>query len=89
MIHPMADSQHPLMCLLGPSVVSLETAISGSYQQNVASVCNGVSVWRLIMGWMMTLELNRQKEYAKVVINQEVKNGFPPNGYLGKIFSER
>ena len=41
------------------------------------------------MGWMMTLELNRQKEYAEVVINQEVKNGFPPNGYLGKIFSER
>ena len=40
------------MCLLGPGVVSLETAISGSYQQNLAIVCNGVSIWRLIMGWI-------------------------------------
>ena len=30
----------------------LDTAISGSFQQNLASVCNGVSVWRLIMGWI-------------------------------------
>ena len=37
----------------GPSgIVSQETAISGSFQQNLASVCNGVSVWRLIMGWV-------------------------------------
>jgi hypothetical protein len=46
-IHPIADCEDPLMCLLGPSVVSQETAISGSFQQNLASVCNGVSVWRL------------------------------------------
>ena len=52
MIHPLADCEHPLMCLLGPGVVSQETAISGSFQQNLASVCNGVSVWRLIMGWI-------------------------------------
>jgi hypothetical protein len=39
-IHPIAVCEHPLMCLLGPSVVSLETAISGSYQHNLASVCN-------------------------------------------------
>jgi hypothetical protein len=51
-IHPIADFEHPLMCLLGPGVVSLETAISGSHQQNLASVCNGVSVWRLIMRWV-------------------------------------
>jgi hypothetical protein len=50
-IHPLTDCQHPLMCLLGPGIVSLETAISGTYQQNHASVCNGVSFWRLIMGW--------------------------------------
>ena len=37
--------EHPLLCLLGPSIVSHETAISGSFQQNLASVCNGVSVW--------------------------------------------
>ena len=29
-----------------------ETAISGSFQQNLASVYNGVSVWKLIMGWI-------------------------------------
>jgi hypothetical protein len=38
--------------LLGPGIVSQETAISGSFQQNLVSVCNGVSVWRLIMGWI-------------------------------------
>ena len=52
MIHPIADCEHPLLCLLGPGIVSQETAISGSFQQNLASVCNGVSVWMLIMGWI-------------------------------------
>jgi hypothetical protein len=52
-IHPIADCEHPLLCLLGPSIVSQETAISGSFWQNLASVCNGVSVWKLIMGWIL------------------------------------
>jgi hypothetical protein len=52
MIHPIADCEHPLLCLLGPSIASQKTAISGSFQQNLASVYNGVSVWRLIMGWI-------------------------------------
>jgi hypothetical protein len=51
-IHPIADCEHPLMCLLGPGLVSQETAISGSFQQMLASVHNGVIVWRLIMGWI-------------------------------------
>jgi hypothetical protein len=51
-IHPIADCKHPLLCLLGPSIVSKERALSGSFQQNPASVCNGVSVWKLIMGWI-------------------------------------
>ena len=50
-IHVIADCEHPLLCLLGPSIASQETAISGSFQQNFASECNGVSVW-LIMGWI-------------------------------------
>jgi hypothetical protein len=50
--HPIADCEHPLMCLLGPGLVSQETAISGSFQQNLASVCSGVSVWKLIVGWI-------------------------------------
>jgi hypothetical protein len=49
-IHPIADCEHPLLCLLG--IVSYEIAINRSFQQNLASVCNGVSVWRLIMGWI-------------------------------------
>jgi hypothetical protein len=54
-IHPIGDCEHPLMCLLGPSLVSQETAIAGSFQQTLASVCNGVIVWRLIMGWIQRL----------------------------------
>jgi hypothetical protein len=42
-IHPIADCEHPLLCLLGPGIVSQKTAISGSFQQTLASVCNGVS----------------------------------------------
>ena len=52
MIHPIADCEHPLMCLLGPGLVSLETAISGSFQQNLAGICHSVWVWWLIMGWI-------------------------------------
>ena len=36
-IHSLADCEHPLLCLLGPSIVSQETAILGSFQQNFAS----------------------------------------------------
>jgi hypothetical protein len=48
--HPIADCEHPLLCLPGTGIASQEMAISGSFQQNLAGVCNGVSVWRLIMG---------------------------------------
>jgi hypothetical protein len=54
-IHPIADCDHPFLCLLGPGIDSQETAISGSFQQNLASVCNGVSVWKLIMGWIQRI----------------------------------
>ena len=36
----------------GNGIASHETAISGSFQQNFAGVCYGVSVWMLIMGWI-------------------------------------
>jgi hypothetical protein len=51
-IHPIADYEHPLLYLLGHGIVSQETAISGSFQQNLASVFNGVNVWKLMMGWI-------------------------------------
>jgi hypothetical protein len=40
--HPIADCDHPLLCLLGPGIVSQERAISESFQRNLASVCNGI-----------------------------------------------
>jgi hypothetical protein len=49
--HPIADSEHPLLCLPGTGIASQETAISGSFQQNLAGICNSVCVWWLIMGW--------------------------------------
>jgi hypothetical protein len=51
-IYPIADCEHPLPCLLGSGIVSQETALSGSFQQNLASICNGVRLWNLIMGWI-------------------------------------
>ena len=42
------DCEHPLLYLLDTGIATQETDISGSFQQNLASVCNGVSVWRLI-----------------------------------------
>ena len=47
-IQPIADCEHPLLCLLGLGIVSQETAISGSFQQNLASVCNLslIHIWR-------------------------------------------
>jgi hypothetical protein len=45
----------PFICLKiswCPSIVSQETAISGSFQLNLSSVCNDVSIWRPIMGWI-------------------------------------
>ena len=52
MFHPIADCEHPLLYLPGTGIASQEIAISGSYQHNLASVYNGVSVWTLIMGWI-------------------------------------
>ena len=50
--HPIADCEHPLPCLPGPGKASQETDISGSFQQNLAGICNSVCIWWLIMGWI-------------------------------------
>jgi hypothetical protein len=41
--------------LPGTGIASQETAISGSFQQNLAGICNSVCVWWLIMGWIPAL----------------------------------
>jgi hypothetical protein len=50
--HPIADCEHPLLCLPGTGIASQRTALSGSFQQNLAGVYNSVYVWWLIMGWI-------------------------------------
>jgi hypothetical protein len=42
--HPITDCEHPLLYLPGTGIVSQETAISGTFQQDLAGICNGVSV---------------------------------------------
>jgi hypothetical protein len=48
--HPMDDCEHPLLYLPGTGIASQETAISGSFQQNLAGMCNSVWVWWLFSG---------------------------------------
>jgi hypothetical protein len=49
--HPIADCEHPLLCYPGTGIALHETAISRYFQQNLASLCNNVCVWWLIMRW--------------------------------------
>jgi hypothetical protein len=39
MFHPIANCEHPLLCLPGTGIASHETAISGSFQQILAGLC--------------------------------------------------
>jgi hypothetical protein len=50
--HAMDDCKHPLLYLPGTGIASQETAISGSFQDNLASICNSVCVWWMIMVWI-------------------------------------
>ena len=49
---PIADCEHPLLCLPGPTITSQKIAIAGSCQQNLSCLCNSVWVWWLYMGWI-------------------------------------
>jgi hypothetical protein len=49
--HPINDYEHPLLYFPGTDIASQETAISGSFQQNLAGICSSVWVWWLIMRW--------------------------------------
>jgi hypothetical protein len=50
--HPIDDCEHPLLYFPGTGIASQETAMSGSFQQNLAGICNSVCVWWLIKGWI-------------------------------------
>jgi hypothetical protein len=43
--HPIDDYEHPLLYLPGTGIVSQETAISGSFQQNLSGIYSSVCVW--------------------------------------------
>ena len=49
--HPIDDCEHPLLYLPGTGKASQETAISESFQQNLAGICNSVFILWLIIGW--------------------------------------
>jgi hypothetical protein len=44
--HPIGDYEHPFLCLPGTGIASQETAISGSFQQNLAVAYAIVSAFR-------------------------------------------
>jgi hypothetical protein len=48
--HPIDDCEHPLLYLPGTGKASQEIALSGSFQENLAGICNSVYVWWLILG---------------------------------------
>jgi hypothetical protein len=49
--HLIDNCEHPLLYFPRTGKASQEIAITGSFQQNLAGVCNSVCVWWLIMGW--------------------------------------
>jgi hypothetical protein len=49
--YPIADCEHPLLCLPGTGIASQETALLRSFQQNLADICKSVCIWWMIMGW--------------------------------------
>ena len=40
--HLIDDCEHPLLYLPGTDITSYKTAIPGSFQQNLADICNSV-----------------------------------------------
>jgi hypothetical protein len=72
--HPTGNCEHPLLCLPGPGTASQETAISGSFQQNLAGICYSVafggcfwdgspgetvSGWPILSSQLQTLSLKK------------------------------
>ena len=49
--HGIWKWRHCFLCLPGSVMASQKTAISGSFQQNLAGMCSSVCLWWLIMGW--------------------------------------
>jgi hypothetical protein len=52
LLGPGIPCEHPLLYLRCTGIASQETAISGSFQQNLAGIRNSVFIWLLIIGWI-------------------------------------
>jgi hypothetical protein len=48
-IHPIADCEHPIMCLLGPGIVSQETPISGKRDWKFIDVYEPGFCWKFFI----------------------------------------
>ena len=54
MFLPIDDCEHPLLYLPGTGITSHETVISGSFQQNLAGICNLLSYFFLSVIWFVS-----------------------------------
>jgi hypothetical protein len=52
LFNQIENCEYPLLFLADTGIASQETAISGSFQQNLAGICNSVCIWGLIRGWI-------------------------------------
>jgi hypothetical protein len=85
--HPIAECEHPLLCLPGTGIVSQETAISGSFQRNLAGICNGVCIWRLVMGWILSQQSLDGPSFrlsSKLCLCNSIHRCFVPNSKKGQ-----
>jgi hypothetical protein len=58
--HPIDDCDHPLLYLPGTGIASQETAISASFQQNLAGICKCK---------ILNLELTLDNDSDKMAMN--------------------
>jgi hypothetical protein len=49
----MDHCEHPLLYFPGTGRALQETALSGSYQQNLVGICNSDWAWLLFMAWII------------------------------------
>ena len=87
--HPIDDYEHPLLYLPGTGIDSQETAISGSFQHNLACICNSVCIWWLIMGWIphvrQSLDGPSFRLSSKLWLCNSLHRSFVPNSKKGEV----